>query len=469
MIQDLHDEDEATLKESWATFSLLTALKTYWLPVVMVLLLPGIVSIVPISCPLGQPFRGCEIVSYEEAIAAGLNPKDPMQPQCIPSDVEIDNGILQNWAYYFVYNVIGWGGMWIKMVLWQCIIWQQPFFMPFMGAKPGIFALNRSLVAFIIPQIFSTCFFLAGYFIFNNPVPFGTISFGVPCFCVQFVAIYFFVVPKDYRMNFQDHCDIIRVLIPFVIWVVGLCCFVVLMWVLNYQVSQLKGQAERTVARAVCFLAMLIIRELQCKLPLEQLMGAVAPDLALLWRVAFKGTLTTFCSFLFAGMPEEWTGPIVLILINNLFIAWRLYSIPDKPQSFKEVAGLLLLQVCEITAPLAFMMLFAYNCFAFNKDRMYVMDKMSDADVVGTLYWNLVVIVLNTCRAVMVFRVVVTRRTACMPKVSAFGKLVATEWIWLLVWGLIAVCLACGVCMVMKQDGMDMSFSYKEWEGTHPF
>jgi hypothetical protein len=184
-------------------------------PVLAMLFLPPFLSWVPIAIPFGNPFGG---------------------------------SIMENWAYYFVYNTWGWFGMWMKVTLWNCSIWKQPFFLPWMlkstagEYKDHWIVINGSFWSVNLSLVFSTGLFLLGAVIFkNNPVPIGTIFFGVPCFGVQFLLVYVFLIPAKRKKTLAGHVGIIKVLMSFVIFVLGLCAFISLTWV-QYQLVEVMDE-----------------------------------------------------------------------------------------------------------------------------------------------------------------------------------------------------------------------------------
>jgi len=50
-----------------------------------------------------------------------------------------------------------------------------------------------------------------------------------------------------------------------------------------------------------------------------------------------------------------------------------------------------------------------------------------------------------------------------------FGLESLRRYYWLVLTLLTSTSLACGACMVMMHDGMDLSFAFNQWEGTWPF
>merc|ERR1719162_2524135 len=89
--------------------------------------------------------------------------------------------------------------------------------------------------------------------------------------------------------------------------------------------------------------------------------------------------------------------------------------------------------------------------------------------------WGQVAIILlyfsvYVVKLVMMFRVASNRYDPEMKKaLKAFGLMAFRRWFWLVMWLLISTSCACGACMVMMHDGMDFSFTFKQWYGTWPF
>ena len=97
-----------------------------------------------------------------------------------------DNSITANWAYYFIYNVFGWGFLWIKILLVQCNLWNVPHFLPFLHGREGYFIPNKCFAAFLLTLVFSTFIWIVGYWIWEDPVPISESEFdGSVFFCID--------------------------------------------------------------------------------------------------------------------------------------------------------------------------------------------------------------------------------------------------------------------------------------------
>jgi len=431
--------------------------------------LPGLVAIIPVACPFGNAFR-----------------KDG------------PNGIAQNWAYYFVYNTVGWGGMWIKMTLWNCRVWKQPFFFPFMVCDEGFFSINWSLIAFIIPELFSTLFYMLGYWIFQNPVPWGTITFGVPCFVVQFICIYYFIIPADRRCSIADHVKIFQAFIPFVLFVLNLCYnifFTYIIYVKRDEWAEANNwnEATGTVLVVVCFLCIAAGKEGFLLIPYNVLMGAVDPEGGKLWRFAFVAQFRCFYLWMFPGLSDsKWVALPLLAGFSYGKTCYKLVMLrravrkmvakdsnarrsellegPEYESAFDRAIMLIYTLMADMWCVASFLLIFMYNMKGPNKKYMYFLDKIPDSK----FRTGVIGIGLNLAGAIfmiILFCIVgaVTFPPKFRQKIWGYYVSIFTYWYWLILWLIISTTLASGACMIMKHDGMDISFRFEEWEGTPPF
>jgi len=376
------------------------------------------------------------------------------------------NGILLNWAYYFVYNTIGWGGMWIKISLWQSYIFKSDsYFFPFMMAKEGVLNLtHRSLFAFLCPEIFSTCFYMFGYYIFRNPVPIGTITFGVPSFVVSFVSCYFFVIPAEKRQTFADHTRIVRTWAAFVIWVVLLCLYICLTWLLNFKARQIENQYgyfAATIGLQILFIA---IRDIACAIPSDMLMGCVNHDMHFLWNIAFAAMYTSFTDWMFPGMPQNTQGYTAAALIIIVEVLLSYLEFRNMVSDFEGIGEMLICQIVDVISGVAFIMIFAYNVFGPNKEYIYVIADMSTGQCINALGMISLNLVINTIKLGITLTVVPKKIPhEILHEEKIFALKILRVYYWPVIWLLISTCMACGACMVMKHDGMDMSFKFDMW------
>lgn len=375
-----------------------------------------------------------------------------------------DNGIAANWAYYFIYNVLGWSYLYFKVILVQAFVWDQGFFFPFMKFDTGIFQPNKSLAVFMISVVFSTVFFLVGYGIFQDPVPLGTVSFGTPCCIVCFASMYFLMIPRASRVTLKDHILIVKVLIPFVFWLFGLCSYIVLTWLLYYPINDISNNILRVFLQICTSVAFNVIRAFLSDLPLRLSIGSVNDNLSSLWRVSYRAQCSIFTMWMFPSMPNGWLAPLLIIAVGIITNLIELLRAPRTTEACPTLIGLYTGLSCDVLSPISFLGIFAYNAFGPNKQHMYIIDEMSEEEAIRGVYK----ILLAIGAAVVKFAVilVVTKRRfepTVLTRLKNFGTLSFSIYYWVIFWMLESTALACGACVIMKHDGMDISMRFRAW------
>jgi hypothetical protein len=413
-----------------------------YLHIVFAFILPGALAMTPVMMPFGTPFAR-----------------------------DGDNGILPNWAYYFWYTPIGWGAMWLKIVLWNSELWDREFFFPFMHSRPGFFRCNGTLAVVLINTLVATCFYLGGYCIFHNPVPIGTISFGVPCFVVLFILMYVFVVPPESRATLRDHFRILRCWMPFVLWVIALCIYMALVWVQTFVVAGIENKALYVAGNIGTQALFITIRELFAMAPLEWFMGDQHLDLSMLWNLGYSAMCSTMSDWIFPGMPTDTAGLLSTagVMLMNFVLSFVQFL---RAKEITDICEAFLNNICDVISGWAFLFLFSYNAFGPNHGVIYIiagMDQEAKLAALGMIGLNFLV---NAAKLLAMFQMARHRYDSdpeLKKSLVVFGLLAMRRWYWLIVWLLASTCVACGACMVMMQDGMDFSFTFKEWQGTWPF
>lgn len=411
----------------------------YW-HIALAFVLPGAVAMSPVLMPFGNPFA-----------------KDG------------DNSIADNWAYYFWYTPIGWCAMWVKIVLWNCELWDRDFFLPFMHGRPGLCRLNSSIVVVLVGTVWATGFFVSGYFIFHNPVPFGTISFGVPSFVVVFILLYFFVVPSDMRKTTRDHFRIIRCWLPFVFWVCALVIYMCLVWVQTFGVSQITNKYMFVAANMGVQIMFIVIRELFACMPLHWFMGDQSMDLSMLWGLGYGAMCATMSDWIFPGMPTDTAGLMstsgVMVINFAMGMGQFLYA-----KDVHSVVDIFLNSICDVISGWAFLFIFTYNAFGPNQNVIYMISGMNRTQKFEAIIMIAVNFGFNLVKLLIMFCMAKTRYTPEMEHTLViFGLASLRKWYWLVMWLLVSTCCCCGACMVMMHDGMDFSFTFDQWRGTWPF
>jgi hypothetical protein len=375
-----------------------------------------------------------------------------------------DNSIAANWAYYFVYSVFGWSYPFFKVILVQAFVWDTDFFCPFMKFETGIFEVNKSFAVFVISIVFATVLYLVGYGIFKDPVPLGTISFGAPCCVVCFALMYFLMIPPESRKTLRDHILIVKVLIPFIFWLVGLCCYIVLTWLLYYPVNDIENYIGRTCAQVSISVSFNVIRTFLSGLPLRLTIGSVNDNLSALWRVSYRAQVSIFTMFMFPSMPNGWLAPALIVVAGLLTNLLELLRAPKTIDACPTLIGLFTGLSCDILSSISFLGIFAYNAFGPNKQHMYIIDELSDEEAMTGIYKIVLAIGAAVVKFAVILGVTYFRfEPSVLTRLKNFGKLSFSVYYWVIFWMLESTLLMCGACIIMKHDGMDLSLRFRSW------
>jgi flagellar biosynthesis protein FliQ len=175
-----------------------------------------------------------------------------------------------------------------------------------------------------------------------------------------------------------------------------------------------------------------------------------------------------------AGMPDKNPAmPLVIIVVNILInLAQVFLQLDSSTDAFvPRAVGMLLNLSCNVILSLGFMMIYSLNCYSWNKEYMYFFDAFTDDQCQQGLIWIGVQFVTSMLTFVGIGKLIYGKCTtaAVETRFVNFIKMVIKEWFWLVVWILISNTMVAGACMIMKHDGMDWSFRYREWQGTAPF
>lgn len=196
-------------------------------------------------------------------------------------------------------------------------------------------------------------------------------------------------------------------------------------------------------ARVAVALIMLAIRDAVRRIPTKLMMGAICDKLAFLWKLSYKAEFFSFVLWLFPGMPNS---PVASLLVIAAGISINVFDLLRMPatarSSARPLIGLAMLMFCDVVAAIGgFLIVFAYNN---------------------------VTIGISLARAV-VYTTVAKRKFSAPVLTRAFnlGVVVFKHWYWLVLWIMASPsALACGACMVMKHDGMIITFKsqFEEWK-----
>jgi len=329
--------------------------------------------------------------------------------------------------------------------------------------------LNKTLIPVLISTTFAVAFYCAGYKIFSNPVPFGTISFGVPCFVVCFLSLYFFLVPAEMKMSLQQHLTLVMAYVPFVIWVLALIAFIGIVWIQTFLVPLLENKILYVLANIACPLLFFMMNKALGMIPLEHFLGGINKNLSLLWTLGYAAMAATMQDWLFPGMPTDVPGLVaafgmiaVNLLLSTIEFAWEHEPIPLIEAAMHNI--------CEVISGVAFVGIFSYNAFGPNESYIYMIDTLDRTAKINAIKMIVVNLVVNVLKLVVMLKMFRSKfDEESYIHVQNFGLMALRKWYWLVIWLLVSTSCACGACMVMQHDGMDLSFQFREWRGTWPF
>ena len=118
----------------------------------------------------------------------------------------------------------------------------------------------------------------------------------------------------------------------------------------------------------------------------------------------------------------------------------------------------------DVIAGTAFLFIFIFNAFGYNKEHMYVMDSLTELDCTWSAVWIAGGIALNTLHALVLAHLAKQKLTPGLYiRAWNYGIVVLRKFYWQLVWLMISTSLVSGACMIMKHDGMDFSFAFEDW------
>jgi len=173
-----------------------------------------------------------------------------------------------------------------------------------------------------VTSLFSTASYVGGYLIFHNPVPLGTISFGVLGFVVVLSSMYWFLVPAASRLSWLDRVHIVHC------WLWGMAEH---LWHLDqtkvqhcyerYYTWFLMAQGNQAYFIGAC--------EVLTSIPVGWFMANYKEDFALLWNVAYGTMCACMSDWIFQRRAETLhgiTSAMAAITLNgfmSLVLFWR--------------------------------------------------------------------------------------------------------------------------------------------------
>jgi len=261
----------------------------------------------------------------------------------------------------------------------------------------------------------------------------------------------------------------LRCWVPFVLWVTALMIYMSLVWVQSYVVLGIKNQYLFVLGNIATQLAFVAIREIFGAMPLEWFMGDQHMDLSMLWNLGYSAMCSTMSDWIFPGIPTDAAGLTSTAGIIGMNFAMGWYQFREA----KDLSSILvnfLNSICDVVSGWAFLWIFIYNAFGPNQHVIYIISDFTTRQKLDAITMILINFSINTMKLAMMFRAAGSKYDSEMKTaLKVFGLTAMRRWYWLVMWLLVSTCCACGACMVMMHDGMDFSFTFKQWYGTWPF
>lgn len=462
------------------------------LRVLAILFVPMVLSFAPVLMPLGDPYVTAKSAAKRYAESTSF--------------VDL---VIENWGYFFWYNIVGWGFLWYAITLWTGKL---------IGHK-------YSHAVWIVPTAFAFLIFLgAAGIIF--PVPLGTYLLGAPCFIVQFTTLYLYA-PSHWRKDWEKTKDLFRVFSFWLVWVTMLFTLSVITS-LHQRVADTKFGG--TVVEVILFFlpaafdsvteplvdaiynmnpscggmwwawnsfamrtyTMFVLAEtsdaspiatffvLQCELLEWRYVHSIVrackkrrtsaelkkeKKLDTGNRSRMKNLSTQFSSF-----SEEVTNRSLdlqhkaqeFALLNYIIFEFGLGSC-DKDDVITEYSRVILSILVNTCAPLHFSALLAFNHYSWNNDMFYVLDQFNTTEIHDMLKFlavsSVLIFISGALKLAYLRKYLPGRHRGKMDKV--LNMVFDDHW-----FNVILMCAGtttvAGVCMVMKHDGMDVNFHF-EW------
>eukprot|EP00747_Dinoflagellata_sp_TGD_P078055 gnl/TRDRNA2_/TRDRNA2_159879_c0_seq1.p1 gnl/TRDRNA2_/TRDRNA2_159879_c0~~gnl/TRDRNA2_/TRDRNA2_159879_c0_seq1.p1 ORF type:complete len:212 (+),score=22.29 gnl/TRDRNA2_/TRDRNA2_159879_c0_seq1:251-886(+) len=116
-------------------------------------------------------------------------------------------------------------------------------------------------------------------------------------------------------------------------------------------------------------------------------------------------------------------------------------------------------QMCQILTPIHFAAIFAFDIFGYNHASFYVMEDVKKEQAICTLLILAVNFVVQAGTGVLLMCLLLRNmRVDDTATLWSFMGNIVSEWRTHIVWLCACVTTIAGACMIMKPDGMDISF-----------
>jgi hypothetical protein len=271
------------------------------------------------------------------------------------------------------------------------------------------------------------------------------------------------------RQTLQQHITLFMAYVPFVIWVVALVAFIGIVWVQTFLVPQIHTKALYVLCNVGCTILFFLINKALGQIPMEMFLGGINTSLALLWTLGYAAMAATMQDWLFPGMPTDFWGLTSFVGMVGINVILSAVEFHYESEAIPVIEAALH-NVCEVVSGFAFAIIFTYNAFGPNEHYIYMIGNLSRKQKIDAIMMVLINLAINTAKLGVMLKLFPSKfDEASFERVQSFGLMALRKWYWLVIWLLVSTSCACGACMVMQHDGMDLSFQFKQWYGTWPF
>jgi hypothetical protein len=325
---------------------------------------------------------------------------------------------------------------------------------------------------------------------------------------VVFIEVWALIVPKDKRYEFWA---IVNSCASFVLWVVALICYALL-------TNLLFTSQNNFLFQVLAFAGFGVVPNVLILIPDTWLFGVIDVTYKKMWDIGFYLQYQTFILWVLPRADSVLSGGVVIATIGaqfaNYFMTYRKLLIrANKKAEFEELKlkaeadakakkakakakakgddeaeekdpvrrvsvskmnqslkgktytallwSLLPLYKCLAISAFAIQMFYTLVFPAWNKDKMYILEDLNDENVVNLFVFMGIEFGLGVGYAFIVFW---DLNRIASKQLAEFTHMMFAQLFWHFFILIASTALACGACMVMKHDGMDLTFQFNEWE-----
>eukprot|EP00929_Paragymnodinium_shiwhaense_P002681 TRINITY_DN10298_c0_g2_i1.p1 TRINITY_DN10298_c0_g2~~TRINITY_DN10298_c0_g2_i1.p1 ORF type:complete len:543 (+),score=38.87 TRINITY_DN10298_c0_g2_i1:185-1630(+) len=405
----------------------------------------------------------------------------------------------KEWVYYLWYSPVGWASLYGSMAWWtaRCLEIDS-------GVAPG--SLRGFIMGTALPTVLTCALFIAaGLWVF--PTPLATMSVGAPSALVWCLCVYL-ATPKNWLDKPRNCLRLVGTFAYWVLWFaeLGLLAFCTYLS-LQFEESKLFALGTFLGKMAVDKIASFVIWQFHPAADIEDTDG-IDEGLKHYYRHRRAAGVNTVHPLHFLPIWMEYSvviyqsfvfpvrgnigAMIALILVDNLceyrrvwsikwtsldlkgeladetthpryFCLWRHLAPLSKRPVEMQLEQFFLHEVSECFAPVHFAFIFAFDVFLWNKQDMYHISAVTEAQSWRVLMMLAVAAIMQWTSAAIHIRDLLTGEYLAEVHKKYLWELIESacdQSKWLLVCSTASIATIAGACMIMKHDGMDMSLHF---------